>query len=295
MAKVTILDIQQFHDHDALEEFYTNTLQDHLDTRHKDIALPHKHNFYLSVLFTKGTGIHEVDFTSYEVKLGALFFLNPGQTHHWDLSDDTEGFIFFHTQEFYDLHYINNSLNGFPFFYSMHHSSCVYLNEKAFAKTAMLFEMILNESLSQDMLEKQAIISMIDLVYIQGTRTYYTQQKPSAIENKNSYYIKFRKLEDLIEQSYAAEKSPSAYAKILNMSAKHLNRITQGVVGKTASDVILERVLLEAKKELILQRDSFSQIALSLGYDDYAYFSRLFKKKTGETPSDFIKRYKRVN
>lgn len=295
MAKVTILDIQQFHDHDVLEEFYVNTLQDHLETRHKDIALPHKHNFYLSVLFTKGTGIHEVDFTSYAVKPGALFFLNPGQTHHWDLSEDTEGFIFFHTQEFYDLHYINNSLNSFPFFYSMHHSSCVYLNEKTFIKTAMLFEMILQESIAQDMLEKQAIISMIDLVYIEGTRTYHTQQKPSTIENRNSYYIKFRKLEDLIEQNYAVEKSPSAYAKTLNMSAKHLNRITQGVVGKTASDVILERVLLEAKKELILQRDSFAQIALSLGYDDYAYFSRLFKKKTGETPSDFIKRYKRVN
>lgn len=295
MNKVNILDIQQFHDHDTLEEFYVSTLQNHLETRHKDIALPHKHNFYLSVLFTKGNGIHEVDFTSYTVKSGALFFLNPGQTHHWDLSEDTEGYIFFHTQEFYDLNYIDNRLSNFPFFYSMHHPSCVYLDEKGFEKTKSIFKMILQESIEQNILEKQSLISLIDLVYIQGTRAYYTQQKPTAVENRNSYYIKFRKLEDIVEQNYTVEKSPSAYAEKLNMSAKHLNRITQAVVGKTASDIILERVLLEAKKELILQRESFAQIALDLGYDDYAYFSRLFKKKTGETPSEFIKRYKRVN
>src|SRR5690606_40679434 len=109
----------------------------------------------------------------------------------------------------------------------------------------------------------------------------------------NSYYAKFLKLEELVEQDFLTEKSPSAYAEKLNMSPKHLNRITQAVAGKTATDVVLDRVLLEAKKELILQQKNFNEIAYALGYEDYAYFSRLFKKKTGETPSKFLGRYRK--
>ena len=292
MKKVNVLDIAQFHDHDSAEEFYANTLQDHLITRHKDIALPHSHNFYLAVLFTHGSGTHEVDFTSYTVKPGALFFLNPGQTHHWELSADTKGYIFFHTRAFYELHYTQSPLGQFPFYYSMHNTPCLYLQEESLVKIADLFKSILEENTSAQSLKTHALVSLIDLVYIYSTRLYQ-QQNPATVDSHNGYYIKFRHLEALIEQHYKNEKSPSAYASMMAMTAKHLNRITQQVSGKTATDVILDRVLLEAKKELILQRGSFAEIAHALGYEDYAYFSRLFKNKTGETPSGFLSRYGR--
>lgn len=288
MKKVNILKIEQFHDHDATEDFYTNTLHNHLETRHKDISIPHKHNFYLTVLFTKGTGIHEVDFTSYEIKPGVLFFLNPGQTHHWQLSKDTEGNIFFHTQAFYDMHYTNSKLSNFPFFYSIHNSPCIYIDD--IKKTELLFEMLLSEYQSNKLLSKESLISLINLIYIESTRVY-SLQNPLLLNNKDKYYGKFRHFEELINSHYRTTKSPSAYADMLNMTPKHLNRITQAVVGKTASDVILERVMLEAKKELILQRNGFAEVAYSLGYEDYAYFSKLFRKKTGTTPSTFVSRY----
>jgi AraC-like DNA-binding protein len=149
---------------------------------------------------------------------------------------------------------------------------------------------MLSEYTKQEMLYKEALISLSDLIYTEGTRAYL-QQNPSVLNNKDKYYAKFRKFEELIEEHYIEEKSPSGYADMLNMTSKHLNRITQAVVGKTASDVISERVMLEAKKEIILQRHGFAEIAYSLGYDDYAYFSKLFSKKTGTTPSEFLKRY----
>lgn len=290
MKKINILKIEQFHDHDATEDFYANTLMNHLQTRHKDIALPHKHNFYLAVLFTKGSGTHEVDFRSYEIKPGALFFLNPGQTHHWELSSAADGYIFFHTQAFYELHYTNNKLSSFPFYFSIHNSPCVYLNNVKTKKIQELFIMLLSEYTGQKTLNKEALTSLADLIYIESTRAYLLQN-PTDLNNKDKYYAKFRKLEELIEQHYLTEKSPSAYAGMLSMTSKHLNRITQAVVGKTASDVILERVMLEAKKEIILQRHGFADVAYALGYDDYAYFSKLFRKKTGTTPSGFLKRY----
>lgn len=290
MKKVSILKIEQFHDHDTTEDFYANTLQNHLQTRHKDISVPHKHNFYLAVLFTKGSGIHEVDFSSYEVKPGALFFLNPGQTHHWELSDNTDGYIFFHTQAFYDLHYTYNRLNSFPFYYSIYNSPCLYLNNVKKERVQSLFAMLLTEYTNQRILNKEYLTSVADLIYIESTRAYELQN-PAMVNNKDKYYEKFRKFEELLEQHFIIEKSPSAYADMLNMTSKHLNRIVQAAVGKTASDVILERIMLEAKKHIILQKQGFAEIAYALGYDDYAYFSRLFTKKTGTTPSAFLKRY----
>ncbi|PZR19611.1 MAG: AraC family transcriptional regulator [Flavobacterium psychrophilum] len=290
MKKVNILNLEQFHDHDTSEEFHANTLSNHLITRHKDIYLPHKHNFYLSVLFTKGTGIHEIDFRSYEVKPGALFFLNPGQTHHWELSPAADGYIFFHSQNFYDLHYTRNRLSSFPFYYSIHSNPCIYLNKVKLKTAVTFFEMILKEYQNNKTFANESLISLTDLVYNESSRAYMLQN-PAILNNKDKYYVKFRSFEELIEGNFREYKLPSQYADMLNMTSKHLNRITQAVVGKTASDVILERIILEAKKEIILQKQGFAEIAYLLGYDDYAYFSRLFTKKTGTTPSEFLKRY----
>jgi AraC-like DNA-binding protein len=292
MKKVDTLYLHQFQDSNSPDEFYVNTLQKHIATRHKDIALPHKHNFYLAVLFTKGSGIHEIDFTSYTVAPGALFFLNPGQIHHWELSNDTEGYIFIHSQSFYNLHYNKSLLNSFPFFYSMHNSPMLELEGETYKVVSIMFRELFEENERHEAFKAQKLLSLIDLIYIESSRIYISQNS-TAVPVQSQYSVKFRQLEYLVEKYYREEKSPAAYAAMLNMSAKHLNRITQAVAGKTTSDVILDRVLLEAKKELLLQQKSFGQVAYMLGYEDYAYFSRLFKNKAGYTPSGFVEKYRK--
>jgi len=290
MEKKRVLHIEEFRDSHSAEEFYAATMKDHLRTRHKDIALPHSHDFYVTILFTQGSGIHEVDFTSYEVKPGALFFLNPGQTHHWELSEDIDGYIFLHSQTFYDMHYTHNRLSRFPFFYSMHQSSYLQLSESNAAIMTVLFEGILLENLSENNLKRQAIVSMADLVYVNATRIYLNEN-PEFTDSNNSYYNKFRQFEGLVEQHYKQVKLPSAYADMMAITPKHLNRITQSVVGKTASEVVLDRILLEARKLLVHHSSHFNEVSEKLGYEDYAYFSKVFRKKTGDTPKAFLARY----
>lgn len=290
MKKVPVLDIKQFHIHDSVEDFYANTLENHLITRHKDISHPHAHNFYLAVLFTHGSGTHEVDFTTYAVQPGALFFLNPGQTHHWKL-EEAKGYIFFHSRAFYELHYTHSRLYNFPFYYSMHNPPCLYLQPEGVTRIAPLFEAIYNEHQVPGKMQQNALLSLVDLVYTYSTRLYLPQNATDN-ETENHYYAKFRKFEMLVERHFMGEKLPSYYAGLMAVTPRHLNRIAQAVAGKTATDVILDRVLLEAKKMLVQQQDSFANIAALLGYDDYAYFSRLFKSREGETPSRFLNRYR---
>lgn len=293
MKKTSVLHIEQFNDgHDA-EEFHANTLQDHLQTRHKDIAHPHSHDFYVAMLFTKGSGTHEVDFNAYEVKPGAMFFLNPGQTHHWELSDDTEGYIFLHSQAFYDLHYTHSRLNRFPFYFSMYQSPVIYPERSQTGSFEALFRTITDEYNANSLLKKEMLISLSDLIYISATRLYPPIYNDESHVSENNYYIRFREFEALVEKHYLQIKSPSAYASLMAITSRHLNRITQSVVGKSAIDVIQDRLLLEAKKLLVRQRGSFSEIAETLGYEDYGYFSRIFKNKAGVTPKAFLEQYGR--
>lgn len=290
MEKTELLDIELFSGKENHDGFYINTLENHLEAFHKDISVPHKHDFYVAVLFTHGSGMHEVDFTSYPVSRGTLFFLNPGQTHHWELSDDISGYVFLHTRAFYEQHYTQNRLSQFPFYYSIHNMPVVMLDEDETQSVEELFANALHESLGNDLMKRQKLLSLVDLIYIESTREYLKINNETAATGPYSdIYIRF---EALVERNFLTIKSPSQYADMLAISAKHLNRIVNAIAGKTTSDIIQDRLLLEAKKELLLHRDNFSEIAAHLGFEDYAYFSRVFKKRTGETPSEFVGRYR---
>jgi len=55
--------------------------------------------------------------------------------------------------------------------------------------------------------------------------------------------------------------------------------------------LVQERIVLEAKRLLVYGKLTSQEIAFSLGYDDPSYFSRIFKKKCGVSPSEFAKQY----
>lgn len=290
MNQLPILNIKEFKDHKPDATFYANHFPIHFKLHHESIMVPHKHDFYLTVLFTQGSGVHEIDFCSYPIKPGSVFLLNPGQTHHWELSEDIDGYIFFHSKSFYEMSFNGRMINSFPFFYSTQNAPCVYLNGKNQEKIEALFKEVVVEYQLVSILKWQKLASLVNIIYIELSRLCIDESK-SDIKKANTYSIKFRELEELIEKNFLQEKSPQFYASESNISQKHLNRITKETLGKTTTELITERVILEAKRLLIHGKLTFTEIAYELGYEDYSYFSRLFKKKVGENPSVFKSRY----
>lgn len=291
---INVLNINQLQKEENEKDFYVNNLRDHILQNRSKITKPHKHNSYLCILFTKGTGLHEIDFNTYTIEPGSLFVISSGKTHHWELSDDVDGYIFTHTKDRYDLHYSHNRLSDFPFFQSVQNSPFIKLDQDQSAEMASLFATMLIEYEHHEMLKHQNLISYSDIIYTKLSRIYL-KDKTEQIINHSLYGQKFNELETLIEERFTTDKSPSSYASMLNMTPKHLNRITQSVIGKTTSEVIVDRIILEAKRIMLHTSKSFSEIAIGLGYEDYAYFSRLFKQKTGLTPSEFLKTYQRFS
>jgi AraC family transcriptional activator of pobA len=280
-----VYNIEHFKYLENTKDFYANNFVKHLNEHHF-INTPHKHDFFLVFLFTKGKGTHEIDFNTYKIKPGALFLMSPGQIHNWQLSKDIDGYVFFHSQAFYDMNFASKKVYDLPFYTSIHNSPVIYLNSIQKKEIEAVFSQVLEEYRASKALKYQKLCALTDLIYIESSRLYI--QKNRIDDQRQGYLYKLRELEKMIDQNYKALKFPKEYAQKMGMSEKHLNRICKTVLNKTTSDLISERILLEAKRILIHSDRSIAQLAEDLGYLDISYFTRWFKKKTGKTPKEFV-------
>lgn len=91
----------------------------------------------------------------------------------------------------------------------------------------------------------------------------------------------------LLENHFKEEKQVGFYAEKLNLTSKRLNQILKEKTGKSISALLHERIIMEAKHELFVSERSIKEIALELGFEDRSYFTRFFKRMTGQTPEVF--------
>ncbi|MBD3582188.1 helix-turn-helix domain-containing protein [Flavobacterium selenitireducens] len=289
MHRIEILGIDKFKGKNVLSGYYVNTLADHLVTSHQHIEKPHKHDFYATMVFTSGMGSHTVDFKTYEVKRGSVFMMSPGQVHHWELSEDADGFIFFHTAAFYEMRFSDELLSDYAFFSQVRSVDHVDLPASVIDDFTRHFREMSEAGFRDEKSKRHFIISHITQIYLEIDRAL---PNGSLAQNRSGYAEKFSQFAKLLETRFREEKSPEYYAAALHITAKHLNRINRETVGQSTSGIILDRVMLEARRKLIHATGNYNEIASALGYDDYAYFSKLFKKKVGVTPSGFRKRFR---
>lgn len=99
----------------------------------------------------------------------------------------------------------------------------------------------------------------------------------------------FKDFSVLVEQNYKKLHTVTAYANRLGLSPKSLTKHFNKIGTQTPSDFIKNRIILEAKRQLIYSNDSVKQIAFDLGFNDAAYFTRFFKKGTLKSPLQFKK------
>lgn len=97
----------------------------------------------------------------------------------------------------------------------------------------------------------------------------------------------FHRFEALLEQHFLEHWTVADYAGALSITPAHLSRLARAATGHGASQLILDRIVREARRNLVYTSLPISTIAYSLGFDDPAYFSRLFSGATGLSPRSF--------
>ncbi|RZJ50400.1 MAG: helix-turn-helix domain-containing protein [Flavobacterium sp.] len=282
MKKYPVYSVENFNCNDIHREFYVNTFKEHLKS-HSFVEEPHRHDSYLMVFFTNGSGIHEIDFDSFEIKSGSLFVLQPGQMHHWSLSEDIEGFVIIFSQELYNLYFGQKKINDYNFYNSILNRPEVIFESEELPKILPYFDLLIHENNQHNKLQLDKMLNLLDCIHIEIARKY----GETFSHQTHSYNIKISAFEILLEEYFKTQKLPSFYAEKLNITLKHLNRICNEILQKTATEVIMDRVILEIKRMLIDKQLAVNEVAYAVGYEDYSYFSRVFKKQTGISPTEF--------
>jgi AraC family transcriptional regulator, transcriptional activator of pobA len=263
--------------------FYFQQLQTHLHD-HEFISRPHIHDHYLILYITKGKGTHTIDFVEYEIKPHRFFLMTPGQVHAWKLSADADGFICFFVPEFYQLSHTEKHLLEFPFFHSSQRTPWVQLPKGGDQMINQVMIEMLTEYNRKTEIDLRILRSYLDVVLVKLSRYYINESTDNVFIGAT---FKLRKLEELIETHYKILRLPSEYADHMNLSASYLNTLCKKKLGKTLTDLIHERVILEAKRYFAYSDLTVQQVADKLNFSEVSYFIRFFKKRTNLTPEAF--------
>jgi len=280
-----IYQIQDFNARNLQEHyFYFSSLANHLQ-EHLFVQEPHKHNFYIVLLFTSGQGMHTIDFKTYEVTPNTAFFMMPGQVHSWELSKDADGFVLFFTSEFYLSGFPNRKLYNFPFFNALLQKPILQLTANELTELSPLLNYLRQEYEQKNARRNEILCCYLEIMLIKLTRIYL-EKEPEKI-GANHEFTLIQTFDNALEIHYKEHKPVSFYADQLNITSRHLNNICKRTLGKTTNELIQERSKLEAQRLLVHSDLTSSQIAAELGYFDNTYFFRFFKKHTGLTPEQF--------
>ena len=251
--------------------------------RNNNLVFPHRQNFYHFVLFTNGSGTHTIDFETFDIEPWQIYFMSPGQIHSWDFKKDMQGFVVnFHQDFFKNLLMRSDYLDNFPFFSGLVRDEVFGIEQNIQQKVSDLLTDIKNNITKLEFVR----VSLLYLFHL-----LELQREPIVSQEINAYnHTLLRNFINLIELNYKSLRLPKDYAALLYITPNHLNALCKERLGQSAGELIRNRIILEAKRLLVIKDYSVSEIAYTLSFNDNSYFTKFFKKIEGMTPEEFRKK-----
>ncbi|MRX39030.1 helix-turn-helix domain-containing protein [Flavobacterium sp. LC2016-23] len=261
--------------------------QDAVDEINTDAYKP-----YIKVLYLPEDCSVTIDFKQYKTTASSLFFINSNQYLQIEKEGKTQGYFMYYNRDFYcvQIHDAEVACDGL-LFNNIFEMPMTALPDKEVLFVEGIYNQIQEEFDAPDASQEEMIRTYLKQLIIKATRIWKVQQL-GALNNEPSREMDFfRDFSRLVEIHFRNKHTVADYADILGVAPKTLSNKFNRLELKQPNDIIKDRIILEAKRLLGYSSLSVKEIAYQLGYDDPAYFNRLFTNKVGDTPSNFRKKY----
>ncbi|MEQ8362864.1 MAG: helix-turn-helix domain-containing protein [Cyclobacteriaceae bacterium] len=286
--KNIVFDIQSVCPDREVTNFKISTLENRICSS-LEFSSEHRHEYFEIIWIKSGKGLHHIDMVEHPYNGSVLFVLTPGQIHKIVEESESTGYvvkflpsIFKHEGDF-ESYILDTCLFD-------NTSTCpvipVPLDGTMRSRLDNSFSQMVEEFHRPD-LDSENILSAhlkILITYIHRMKRLKLGREVSI---SDAQYGLFRSFKVAIEKSFRKDHSVQFYASKLSTQARTLNKVSRKYAGKSASEMIQERLLLEAQRNLFHESKSVKEIGFDLGFDDPAYFTRFFKKHIGLAPQYF--------
>ncbi|WP_300687669.1 AraC family transcriptional regulator [Chryseobacterium sp.] len=232
-----------------------------------------------------------VDFNHYKTKKPSLFFLT---NQHLNIEKGKEeSILLYYNRDFYciQIHDREVACDGL-LFHNVFEIPFVELDDTETKLIKELFQNIKIELQAKDSSVEEMIRTCVKQMIIRATRQWKKQNLNNKItKSSGTEPDLFRDFSRYLEIHFREKHNVADYAELLHMAPKTLAHKFRNLNIDSPNQLIINRILLEAKRLLFYTDKPVKEVAYDLGYEDPAYFNRLFTSKTGSTPAYFKKNY----
>lgn len=244
---------------------------------------PHKTSYYLFVFVERGTAHHKIDLLDIAVSDGQLLFLLPNQIHTPPATKENLEYF----KLVLDDHCLALLPQTFLFLLNPLKSQIITFDEASRARVKAVFAMI-HQLLHSDKIQSEVdlILAHLNTLLTELNSAYFKSTDHATVnEDKLSKYLEFQLA---VETHLTEQHSIESIAKKLAVSTNGLYTLVKEFSGVSPKEFITHRLILEAQRKLHYSKPTVKELAYELGFNDPAYFSRLFKKSTGKSVSQYL-------
>ena len=247
-----------------------------------EFRTPQRLDFDLLMHIERGTAVHVVDFTDCSLRPGDVLWVRAGQVHQWGAIDDIEGTVVMFGSHTIDAH--TRDLIRSQSVRPQSHWPARDLEGSPIPQALELLTISAgSRSTERGALHQAALAHGLAFLLVLLARV----EPSGGVPTTRPTHEAFTWFRDHIEEHFHQWHKVGQYADRLGYSARTLNRLARQNTGLSAKELIDERVVLEAKRQLSHGDASMSEIAEELGFDDASNFSSYFRRQTQMTPGAF--------
>lgn len=271
---------------DQLFKIFRYTTEDAKALDNKQVET-HVHDFEELIIGAKGKISHFIDFEDETVYAPFVSFVTKGkphllrpEAHHgecdlWVIRFRSE----FMSEVIFKMYgYFHNRAN------------VTLPGDQCFDRLMVLCQMMYDETQRPNpglIVIKQLFMTLLTIINHERPTNIQSDSANSASETYTHFL-------HILEDNFRRNVKISFYAEKLFMSERNLNIVCQEVMQQSAGEIIETRKLNEAKNLLVNSNKTIAEIGFEIGYNEKAYFSKVFKRKTGYTPTVFRKEMKQL-